>query len=168
MTNSKNLRRRNYAKCFSIVPTASLMMMFLFVRSIPVKGNNVICEKTDTAVIVKNYSNSVIEDERIYDCIDKLPSFPGGKSMLKKYLHDNMIYPHEAAKNGIMGSAVVQFVVRKDGSITNIRVLRSIEPGIDEEAVRLVESMPKWIPGEKDGAPINVGYKMRIDFVLNK
>lgn len=172
MTNSKNLRRSDCTQSMYILPVVALMLMLLFVCTSPAKGANGKYISADTAVKVvkvKGHAKGVINyKEKVYNHVKKMPSFPGGKAKLMEYLHSNLVYPQKASEERIMGGVLLQFVVRKSGNITNVCVLRSISPEIDAEAVRLVESMPKWIPGEKSGVPVNVKYILRVDFILNK
>ncbi len=94
-----------------------------------------------------------------------MPEFPdGGTSGLMKYINDNLKYPPIAQENGIQGRVIVSFVVNKDGSISNARVVRGVDASLDREALRLVNSMPKWIPGKKDGKVVRVSYTQPISF----
>lgn len=104
------------------------------------------------------------EEQQIFTVVENDPEFPGGKEALYKYLRDNIRYPQVALKNNISGTVYVTFVVEQDGSITNPRVLRGIGGGCDHEAVRLVKSMPKWIPGKQRGKPVRVRFNLPIRF----
>lgn len=95
-----------------------------------------------------------------FDRVDQMPSFPGGGSALMQYLSSNVRYPKTTAS----GRVVVTFVVERDGSISNTKVVRSIDPALDREAVRVVSSMPNWNPGMKDGKPVRVKYTIPINF----
>lgn len=108
---------------------------------------------------------SVQEDE-IFLVVESQPSFPGGSEALYKYLADNLKYPREAREAGIQGRVFVSFVVEKDGSISHVTVLRGIGGGCDEEAVRVVLSMPKWISGKQRGIPVRVQFNLPIKFTL--
>lgn len=98
--------------------------------------------------------------------VEKMPEFPGGEKARLKYLQDNIIYPIEAKEKGIQGSVYVTFFVEKDGSITDVKILRGIGGGCDEEAVRVIENMPNWIPGKQRGKAIGVQFNMPIRFPL--
>ena len=99
--------------------------------------------------------------------VDQMPEFPGGVKGIKKYLKNTLRYPLIAKENGIEGRVVCQFVVERDGSISNVEVLRSSgDMSLDREAVRLVRSMPKWAPGMQDGKPVRVRYTIPLDFKL--
>lgn len=107
------------------------------------------------------------EDEnKVFDVVEQPPSFPGGMAALQAYLRDNIKYPVVAAENGIEGKVIVQFVVGKDGSISNVTVARSADASLDKEAVRVVKSMPKWTPGKQNGTTVNVKYTCPVTFRL--
>ena len=95
-----------------------------------------------------------------------MPQFPGGQSELMKYLSNNMKYPATAQENSIQGRVVVNFVVNSDGSISDAQVTRGVDPALDQEAIRLIESMPKWTPGQQNGKAVNVKYTLPIQFKL--
>ena len=94
------------------------------------------------------------------------PSYPGGDEARIKFLQENMKYPEEAKELGVQGKVFVTFVVEVDGSITDVKVLRGIGSGCDDEAVRVVKSMPKWIPGKQRGVPVRVQFNLPINFKL--
>lgn len=98
--------------------------------------------------------------------IDSAPEFPGGVDKLVEYLSLNTIYPEEAKQNNIEGRVLCEFVVAEDGSATNVKVLESVHPSLDAEAIRVIENMPKWNPGIKDGKPVRVRFKLPISFKL--
>jgi TonB family C-terminal domain len=102
--------------------------------------------------------------ENTFQIIETMPSFPGGEHALNQYLAKNIKYPVDAMISGIQGRVICQFVVNKEGLIVDIDVIRSVNPSLDKEAVRVIEGMPKWNPGIKNGEPINVRYTMPISF----
>ena len=99
---------------------------------------------------------------------DEKPSFPGGEEALKKYVADNTRYPSVAKEMGIEGIVVVGFIVNTDGSLTNIKVIKFIDPDLENEAVRVVTTMPAWIPAKKDGTPIEAPSKVDVPFILQE
>ena len=128
---------------------------------------------TDTANHQNHTSqsnNTVSEetiDNEIYQVVDQMPVFPeGGMNGLKSYLSANIRYPANAAENGVQGTVTVQFVVNRDGSIVDVSLLRRTDPDLDREAIRVVNSMPKWKPGMHHGKPVRVRYTMPINFRL--
>ncbi|NPD92493.1 energy transducer TonB [Xylanibacter muris] len=105
---------------------------------------------------------------KIFSNPEKLASFPGGKEALMNYLAENVKYPAAAEKQGIKGRVVVSFAIGVDGSVTEAKVLKSVNPLLDEEAVRVVEAMPKWIPAKLNGKPVEVKYSVPITFDFAK
>jgi len=107
------------------------------------------------------------DDDRIYDVVEQMPSFKGGQGTLMKWIASNLNYPVAAEEQQIEGRVLVQFVVEKDGSITNVKVIKSIESSLDNEAIRVVKSMPNWIPGRQNGLAVRVKYTVPVTFRLN-
>lgn len=103
-------------------------------------------------------------DDSIYDVVEQQPQFSEGD--ISVWLSQNIQYPPEAMADGIHGRVLCQFIVEKDGTISNVTVLRSVDPLLDKEAVRVLESMPNWKPGMKDGQPVRVKYTVPISFNL--
>ena len=102
----------------------------------------------------------------VYIVVEQMPEFPGGDTSLVQFIADNTKYPAEAKEKGIKGRVFVNFIVEPDGSISDIKVLRGIGHGCDEEAVRIVESMPKWKPGMQNGEAVRVSYNVPVNFKL--
>lgn len=98
--------------------------------------------------------------------VELKPVFPGGESEMYRWIAENLNYPVEAIENGVSGRVVVDFKINKDGTISNARVVRSRHPALDREAIRLVNSMPRWTPGRNNGEPVNVTYILPITFRL--
>jgi protein TonB len=107
-----------------------------------------------------------VEEEQIFTIVEEMPSFPGGEAALMKYLGKNIKYPAIAKDAGIQGTVYVTFVVNEEGAVKDVQVLRSIGGGCDEEAIRVVESMPKWKPGKQRGKSVKVQYNLPIRFTL--
>ncbi len=95
-----------------------------------------------------------------------MPEYPGGMSELMAYINKNIRYPKEAQARGVQGRVVVQFVVNKDGSICNERVVRSVDSQLDAEAIRIIRSMPNWKPGKQRGEPVRVNFTIPITYRL--
>ena len=106
------------------------------------------------------------EPEKVFEVVEQMPSFPGGDKALMDFLSNNVKYPVVAQENGVQGRVVISFVVEKDGSITDVRVVRSVDPSLDKEAARVVKSMPRWIPGKQNGAAVRVKYNVPVSFRL--
>ncbi len=107
---------------------------------------------------------AVAPGETIWMVVEEMPLFPGGRPALEKHLRENMRYPEEANRAGIKGTVNIGFVVCRDGSICDPRVLRGIGYGCDEEALRLIREMPRWLPGKQRGQPVPVRYSLPIRF----
>lgn len=113
------------------------------------------------------YKPQPVNRNSVYDVVEQMPSFPGGISGLKTYLNQNTRYPAEAQENCVQGRVVVSFVVGKDGHISDVTVLRSVDPSLDKEAVRVIRNMPRWTPGKQGGEPVKVRYNVPVSFRLN-
>ena len=107
------------------------------------------------------------DSDKVYDVVEHMPQFPGGPSAMMKYLADNISYPEEAEKKGAQGRVIIAFIVECDGSVSNPKVATSAEDHLDNEALRLVKSMPKWTPGRHEGHSVRVKYCVPITFRLN-
>ena len=105
-------------------------------------------------------------NDKVYEVVEQMPSFPGGDSALLKYLFENIKYPMSALKAQKQGRVMVRFTVEKDGAITNVKVARSVTPSLDAEAVRAIKSMPKWSPGKQGGEFVRVKYNVPVTFRL--
>ena len=106
------------------------------------------------------------EDNVVFVIVENKPEFPGGDAAMMKYLSENIKYPVIAQENGIQGRVICQFVVNKDGSIVDINVVRSVDPSLDKEAIRVIKSMPKWKPGMQRGKPVRVKFTLPVSFRL--
>ncbi|MBR4363413.1 MAG: energy transducer TonB [Prevotella sp.] len=106
------------------------------------------------------------EETKVFDVVEEMPSFPGGPGALMSFLSGNIKYPVVAEENGIQGRVIVAFVVERDGSITDVRVVKSVDQSLDKEAVRVVKSMPRWIPGKQNGSAVRVKYTVPVTFRL--
>lgn len=107
------------------------------------------------------------EEQTIFEVVEEMPEFPnGGQAGLMQYLAKNIKYPTIAQENGTQGRVVCQFVVNKDGSIVDVKVLRGVDPYLDKEAVRVISTMPKWKPGKQRGKPVRVKYTVPVMFRL--
>jgi TonB family protein len=132
-------------------------------------SNSLELEEWDTEGFVEPNFDEAVEDEDrpgVYMIVEQMPEFPGGDKSLFQFIADNTKYPADAKEKGIKGRVFVNFIVEPDGSVSDIRVLRGIGGGCDEEAVRVVESMPKWKPGMQNGEVVRVSYNVPVNFRL--
>ncbi|WP_080058008.1 energy transducer TonB [Spirosoma aerolatum] len=131
--------------------TTALLIISLFILSVPNAHGQTI-HKTDTTV---------------YTIVESAPAFPGGSKSLTGYLQAMVRYPSTAQKEKIKGRVFVSFIVEKDGSLTDIRLLKELGYGCDEESIRAVQAMPCWEPGKQSGEPIRVKYYLPIAFGMD-
>ena len=103
---------------------------------------------------------------KVFDVVEEMPSFPGGQGALMAFLSSNIKYPVVAQENGVQGRVIVGFVVEKDGSISDVKVMRSVDPSLDREAQRVVRAMPRWKPGKQNGSAVRVKYTVPVVFRL--
>lgn len=132
------------------------------------QGKAVEPEKTvQTSVAITEAEKKVDgEDEKVFELVEHMPEFPGGNHELMKFLSSNIKYPTNAEKNKIQGRVIIQFLVSKDGSIKNAKIVRSVDKELDAEALRVINAMPKWKPGMHKGEAVNVKYTVPVVFRL--
>ena len=104
------------------------------------------------------------KNQKVFDVVEQMPEFPGGMEALFKYMAENMKYPEDAKKQQVEGRVLVQFIVETDGSVSNTEVLMRVFPSLDAEAVRVINGMPKWIPGKQNGKVVRVKYTIPVSF----
>lgn len=121
-----------------------------------------VVKKEEPKVVVEE----VDDEQQIFQVVEQAPEFPGGQAALMQYLGKNIKYPTISQENGVQGRVILQFVVNKDGSIVDIVVARSVDPYLDKEAIRVVQSMPKWTPGKQRGKPVRVRFTLPVTFRL--
>ncbi len=130
---------------------------------------------TDDLNVVREHKNEVIveekkpepvDDNKVFDVVEQKPQFPGGEAALLKYVAEHIRYPAMAQESNIQGRVVVQFVVTKTGAVGEVKVVRGKDPDLDKEAVRVVKSLPKFVPGKMNGHAVNVWYTLPIQFKL--
>ncbi|MBO7462831.1 MAG: energy transducer TonB [Bacteroidales bacterium] len=110
----------------------------------------------------------VIEEPQVFTICEFPPYYPGGELSLRKYIASNVRYPEMAKENDIQGTVYVRFIIDTDGSVTDAEILRGVDPLLDKEAIRVVESLPKWEPGRQGGKAVKVRYSVPIKFALQK
>lgn len=121
-----------------------------------------ITELEDYKVIVEDSP-----DEKPFDVVEQMPYFVGGEAEMSKFIHRNLVYPTAASQAGIQGRVVIRFVVQKDGSLSNVKVVRGLDPECDKEAVRVVKAMPKWKPGKQNGKEVPVYFTLPFIFKVD-
>ena len=130
-----------------------------------VKGNDEANGK-DIADLKQVVTQAPEEEEKVFDMVEQMPTFPGGTNELMKYIADHLKYPTIAQENGVEGRVICQFVVSSDGRVRDAKVVKTLDPYCDKEAIRVIMSMPKWIPGKQNGKAVSVKYTVPIVFRL--
>ena len=130
-----------------------------------VKGNDEANGK-DIADLKQVVTQAPVAEEKVFDMVEQMPTFPGGQAELMKYISTHMKYPVVAQENGVQGRVICQFVVGRDGKVRDVTVLKTLDPYCDKEAVRVILSMPNWIPGKQNGQAVAVKYTVPIVFRL--
>lgn len=134
------------------------MKRFLLLLSAILLTNMAFCQE----------EKKVSVDDEVFVVVEEQAEFPGGMDSLYAYIVKNLKYPEQAKEKGIQGRVFVQFVIEKDGSISNVKILRGIGGGCEEAAVEMVKNMPKWKPGKQRGKPVRYQYVLPIKFELPK
>jgi protein TonB len=136
-------------------------------------GSTTFDQGTDDLNVVREHKEEIIVEEKhepvkeeIFTAVEQMPQFPGGEGELLKYISTHIKYPTMAAENNIQGRVVVKFVVQKDGKVGEVVVLRGQDPDLDKEAVRVVKTLPNFIPGKMNGQAVSVWYTLPINFKL--
>lgn len=111
-------------------------------------------------------SQPTVEKGNVYTTVEKMPEFPGGVTALMDYINNNLRYPSDAEEAEMQGRVIVEYVVNKDGSISDAKVTKRVFPSLDEEALRVVKRMPRWRPGEQKGEKVRVKFTLPISFKL--
>lgn len=138
------------------------------VRQDSVDAAKLLIQKINLDKAVAAYSKEVANDggNKVFFKAEKMPEYPGGMAALGKFLGEKIDYPAEAKKKGTEGKVFVNFIVEKDGSVTNVKVLKGVSPELDKEALRVISMLPNWTPGEDKGAPVRVAFTLPINFKL--
>lgn len=123
-------------------------------------------EDTEVVMVEVQEEEEEVEEE-IFVVVEDMPEFPGGMLELRKYISNNLEYPEIAREMGIQGRVIVQFIVGKDGKVSNAVIARSVDKALDQAALKVINSMPAWKPGKQRGAPVKVKYTLPVSFVLN-
>ena len=160
--------RRLWWRLLATIPVLALLLI------VNARASAQQVKKTDETVYeistkdITNIKIKHVDNDSIYQIVEVMPEFPGGAAAMFTYLSGNIKYPEEAKDKGISGRVFISFVVEKDGSVNQVQVKKGIGGGCDEEAVRVVQAMPKWKPGLQKGKPVRVSYLLPITFKLNE
>lgn len=174
MLNKKRTRSIMKTKYLMFLPVAALLLLFSNCGNKAKTEPQATTEVKDTTAIVAPtpkeevapVAETTTPDETIFEIVEVMPEYPGGMSACLQYLAKNIKYPAEAQDAGQQGRAIVQFIVTKEGKITNPKIVRSVSPALDNEAIRVIKSMPDWKPGKQKGVPVSVKYTVPVVFRL--
>lgn len=167
MMSKVHKNKKSDIKVLLVLPAAALLTVFLSISFSP----NILAQETkkaeDKKVEVNAFENNS-QEEVIFAVVEKMPQYPGGEEARIKFMVENIKYPANAREKGVQGTVFISFVVEKDGTITNVKTLRGIGGGCDEEATRVVSMMPPWKPGVQKGQPVRVQFNMPVKFSLEE
>lgn len=169
----KMITKHEKAKGFwwKLLATLPVLALLLIVNA---RASAQQMKKTDETVYefstkdITDIKIKIVDNDSIYQIVEVMPEFPGGTEKFMEYLSGNIKYPEEAKEKGISGRVFIQFVVEKDGSVSNVKVAKGIGKECDDEAVRVVKAMPKWKPGLMKGKPVRVNYMLPVNFKLDE
>jgi protein TonB len=153
-------------------PPAQTTLIHIVTDDVEVDDDLVIDAEANELTVIEAYTPPAVTEEEevaeaeIFTVVEESPSYPGGEVARIQFLQQNIVYPQMARESGIQGTVYVTFVVERDGRVTDVRVLRGIGGGCDEEAIRVIKAMPKWNPGKQRGKPVRVQFNMPIKFTL--
>ncbi|MFT0160870.1 energy transducer TonB [Bacteroides thetaiotaomicron] len=173
MLNRKRTHNIMVGKYLMFIPVAALLLLFSNCANKKTDKVQSDTEKADTVVAAEpdkpaepqvEVAITETKGDSIYSVVETMPDFPGGQKELLSFLSRNIKYPTKAIESKIQGRVIVQFVVNKDGSISNAKIVRSVDPDLDKEALRVINSMPQWKPGMQKGEPVSVKYTVPIVF----
>ena len=175
MLNRKRTHNIMVGKYLMFIPVAALLLLFSNCANKKADKAQSDTEKADTIVAAEpdktaepqvEVAITEAKGDSIYSVVETMPDFPGGQKELLSFLSRNIKYPTKAIENKIQGRVIVQFVVNKDGSISGAKVVRSVDPDLDKEALRVINSMPQWKPGMNKGEIVSVKYTIPVMFRL--
>jgi TonB family protein len=156
MMNKKRTHTAGRIKYALFVPLAAALLI----------ASNISCISSEKQEEISEKQESRTAEGEVFQVVEEMPEFPGGMAECMKWLAQNIKYPAEAQEKGVQGRVIVQMVVEKDGTITHAKVVRGVDPLLDTEALRVVNSSPKWKPGKQNGEAVRVKYTLPIMFRL--
>lgn len=166
----KNKSKKHFLKSPKLA-VLLLVCLLSFCISVPAEAQERNKEESKSEQ-EENYHNHVEakdeleKDDSVYIFLDKIPEFPGGSAGISTYIRETLKYPVKALEDTAMGRVDVKFIVEKDGSVSNVEIVKSVHPSLDEEAIRIIKMMPHWTPGEMCGKPKRVSFRIPITFRL--
>ena len=160
MMNKKRTRTTSRIKYALFAPLAAALLLVSNIEAVARTTERIAKD------VVTNLTDAVEQEGPVFQVVEEMPEFPEGMAACMKWISDNIQYPQEAKDKKEEGRVIVQFIVERDGSLTEIKVARSVSPTIDAEAVRVVGTMPKWEPGKQRGKEVRTKYSLPVSFRL--
>lgn len=158
--NNRSQTTKTKSKKMKKIIIMSLMAVFCLATA---DAQKTVASKSQRKNVIKE--NKQVTDE-VFTVVQQMPAYQGGEAALLDYLKENVKYPKDAAEQEVSGRILVSFIVEKDGTLSDIKVLKTVFPSLDAEAIRVVKAMPKWIPGKQNGVVVRVKYVLPITFRL--
>lgn len=162
MKNQKSQKRMPV----KLLLSALALSLTLFACSNSTQPAKIVTPSKSSQAVATKTTPAQADTSKIFNIVEKMPEYPGGINALMHYLATNIKYTAEARKAKVQGRVFVNFIIEKDGSISHVKVLKGIGYGCDKEAVKAVENMPRWIPGQQRGKPVRVEYNLPVKFSL--
>ncbi len=179
MMNKKRTRSIYRVKYLALLP---LVVLLLFISNIEIIARTTL-KQTKEFTATKTESETFpatstfgalaekedaisIEKDPVFQVVEQMPQFPGGGAAIMKYFSEQINYPEEALQNRVEGRVIAQFTIKKDGSISDINIVRKVDPALDLETERVIAAMPKWQPGKQNGQVVNVKFTLPVIFKL--
>ena len=169
MLNKKRTRSVGKVKYLALLPLAAGLLLVNNIDAMARVVNEkvaAIIQPKPVETVVAPVAVTPDDESQVFTVVEEMPKFPGGQGALLEFLANNIQYPAEAKQNGTQGRVSTCFIVEKDGSISNVEILRSVSPALDAEAVRVIKAMPKWEPGKQRGQAVRVKYTVPVTFRL--
>ncbi|MDH6306301.1 TonB family protein [Parabacteroides sp. PF5-5] len=165
MMNKKRSRTIGMTKYLIFIPLAAILMLLSNMEAVARITKEVTkSEEISLPDIPDNIQ--ILQDKPVFTVVDEMPKFPGGVDELLKFINQNVKYPEDASAKGVEGRVICSFIVRDDGSVSDPRIVRGVDPLLDAEAIRVIKLMPKWTPGKHKGEVVNTKYTIPISFSL--
>lgn len=136
------------------------------VQEVNIASSEELGQQVEIKYVPQEIEEEEPEEQTIFEVVEEAPEFPGGMTALMQFLSKNIKYPTIAQENGVQGRVICQFVVNRDGTIVDVKVIRGVDAYLDKEAVRVIQSMPKWKPGKQRGKAVRVRYTLPVMFRL--
>ena len=162
--------KTNSKKRWKYVYTLPLCLAMVFVvgKSKTLQAQPVVNLPTAENTVTQPPIAQTPKDTAVFMVVEDMPEFPGGIKKMMEYIGENIVYPRQAAKDSIQGRVIVEFTVNTDGAIVDPRIVRGVEPSLDEVALNVVQNMPKWKPGKQGGKEVRVRYTLPVTFRLKQ